>query len=521
MGHHLGEQPRLPPRLQPRRSAARSSSAYLYYPPLVYWVTDVFYAALGSEAMWVAVLSNVVWLAILVFATYGIGRTAVERSRRLAVRRLRRHGADDRQLVEGVHARRAADRGRRAGAVPPRSAPTASRTAGTHCSSESPAAAGCSSSGRSRSCSRFPSAARCRDRARRSSPATSFRPAAQPRRRGGAHVRHRGHVVRPQLRATSSAASRYYSGPEGVDARESAGREPRVRALVPLEPAQHAALPACRSSSCSSGSCSASASASSRRATSTRILMVVGTYVTFTLLRHKDPRYTLPMLPALAVVATSWLEYVAARARAWIADRLRRLRRGRVPRDQLRDVAAAEERRPSTSRRRASARATSPSSASTATSSGRPPTRTGIRPIRSRRCRALPRSQRSLRLSRAATRSGSTCTGSTTTRLRYDVARGRRPTRALPASSVARRTATPPGFITARDAGTCPTAERSRSTNELSHDLRGTCSSPARHAWRRGTVTRPSRGRDQDLVPLGGSARRHARGDRSATGATT
>src|SRR5262249_14136532 len=48
-------------------------TSYLYYPPLVYWVTDAFYAVFGSEAMWVAVLSNVVWLGIAVFATYGIG----------------------------------------------------------------------------------------------------------------------------------------------------------------------------------------------------------------------------------------------------------------------------------------------------------------------------------------------------------------------------------------------------------------------------------------------------------------
>jgi 4-amino-4-deoxy-L-arabinose transferase-like glycosyltransferase len=47
---------------------------YQYYPPFTYWVTDLFYAGLGTEAIWVAVLSNVVWLAVLVFATYGIGR---------------------------------------------------------------------------------------------------------------------------------------------------------------------------------------------------------------------------------------------------------------------------------------------------------------------------------------------------------------------------------------------------------------------------------------------------------------
>jgi hypothetical protein len=48
------------------------------------------------------------------------------------------------------------------------------------------------------------------------------------------------------------------------------------------------------------------------------ILMVVGTYVMFTVLRHKDPRYTLPMLPGLAVIATSWIQYVSSRVRNWI-----------------------------------------------------------------------------------------------------------------------------------------------------------------------------------------------------------
>jgi len=47
---------------------------YQYYPPFTYWVTDLFYASLRTEAIWVAVLSNVVWLAVLVFATYGVGK---------------------------------------------------------------------------------------------------------------------------------------------------------------------------------------------------------------------------------------------------------------------------------------------------------------------------------------------------------------------------------------------------------------------------------------------------------------
>ncbi len=46
-----------------------------FYPPFAYWVTDAFYGAIGSEAIWVAVLSNVVFIAILLFATYGIGTT--------------------------------------------------------------------------------------------------------------------------------------------------------------------------------------------------------------------------------------------------------------------------------------------------------------------------------------------------------------------------------------------------------------------------------------------------------------
>lgn len=48
--------------------------AYYTYPPLVYWVTDTFYAVLGNSAIWVAVLSQAVFLAVLAFSTYGIGK---------------------------------------------------------------------------------------------------------------------------------------------------------------------------------------------------------------------------------------------------------------------------------------------------------------------------------------------------------------------------------------------------------------------------------------------------------------
>jgi 4-amino-4-deoxy-L-arabinose transferase-like glycosyltransferase len=53
----------------------RFIETYVYYPPFVYWTTDAFYAVFGNEAMWVAVLSNAVFIAVLTFATYGIGTT--------------------------------------------------------------------------------------------------------------------------------------------------------------------------------------------------------------------------------------------------------------------------------------------------------------------------------------------------------------------------------------------------------------------------------------------------------------
>lgn len=41
------------------------------------------------------------------------------------------------------------------------------------------------------------------------------------------------------------------------------------------------------------------------------ILMVVGTYLMFSLLPNKAPRFTEPMIPALAVIASGWLHYVS------------------------------------------------------------------------------------------------------------------------------------------------------------------------------------------------------------------
>jgi len=57
----------------------RFLTTYVYYPPFVYWVTDAFYLVLGT-AQWVAVLSQAAFLAVLVYSTYGIGRLLWNRS---------------------------------------------------------------------------------------------------------------------------------------------------------------------------------------------------------------------------------------------------------------------------------------------------------------------------------------------------------------------------------------------------------------------------------------------------------
>lgn len=47
---------------------------YFYYPPFAYWVADSFYLALGRTDQWVAILSQSVFLATLIGSTYAIGR---------------------------------------------------------------------------------------------------------------------------------------------------------------------------------------------------------------------------------------------------------------------------------------------------------------------------------------------------------------------------------------------------------------------------------------------------------------
>lgn len=51
---------------------------YVYYPPFVYWITSVFYLFFGKGED-IAVLSNIVFFAVLIFSTYGIGKQLWDR----------------------------------------------------------------------------------------------------------------------------------------------------------------------------------------------------------------------------------------------------------------------------------------------------------------------------------------------------------------------------------------------------------------------------------------------------------
>jgi 4-amino-4-deoxy-L-arabinose transferase-like glycosyltransferase len=314
MGHHLanslvylhgfslGELPRF-------------FDAYLFYPPLVYWVADIFYAVLGNESIWVAVLSNVVWLGILVFATYGIGR------------RLWNARVGWLSVVFVL------------------AAPMIVSTSKDYMLDLPLTAVGALSlylliradgfSNRRHSLL-FGVCCGCGLLVKWTFPLVMALPVLHATATALSQVRLRRNF-RPLLNLAGAAAlafavagtwyvhnfrqvvgaSLYYSGPEGV----AQGNPPVATLgsalwylwnllnvqlyLIPLLFALVGIVYCFR-----------------HRALASRnvypLLMVAGTYLMFTLLRHKDPRYTLPMLPALAVVAASWLEYVAAKARAWI-----------------------------------------------------------------------------------------------------------------------------------------------------------------------------------------------------------
>jgi 4-amino-4-deoxy-L-arabinose transferase-like glycosyltransferase len=287
-----------------------------YYPPFVYWVTDGFYAALGNEAIWVAILSNVVWIGLLVFSTYGVGK------------RLWNARVGWLSAVFVVSAPLIIDAGKDYMLDLPLTSMAAlalylfiradgfasrghSLMLGTTC--------GCGLLVKWS----FPLVvalpvvhatamalhdARAHWRFERllnlaAAGIVTFAIA-------GAWYLHNGLSVLGSLNV--------YDGPEGARLGNPhvASVQSALWYLWNLVDAQLYLVPFLLVVVGMTFCCGNREHA---RRNLWPILMTVGTYVAFSLLRHKDVRYTLPMLPALAVLATSWVEYLPARARALTA----------------------------------------------------------------------------------------------------------------------------------------------------------------------------------------------------------
>jgi 4-amino-4-deoxy-L-arabinose transferase-like glycosyltransferase len=287
-----------------------------YYPPFVYWVTDVFYALLGNQAIWVAILSNVVWIGLLVFSTYGVGK------------RLWNSRVGWLSAVFVVSAPLIVDAGKDYMLDLPLTSIAALALyllirADGFASRRHSLLLGATCG--------------CGLLVKWSFPLVVALPVvhataialhdARARRRfgrllnlaaafivtfaiAGAWYLHNGLSVLGSLKA--------YNGPEG--ARLGNPHVASVQSalwylwdllnhelyLVPFVLVVVGVAFTLRKRDLA-------------RRNLWPILMAVGTYIAFSLLRHKDVRYALPMLPALAVIATSWIEYLPARARALTA----------------------------------------------------------------------------------------------------------------------------------------------------------------------------------------------------------
>ena len=295
---------------------ARFFTADQYYPPFVYWVTDVFYAVLGNESIWVAVLSNVVWIGILVFATYGVGK------------RLWNTRVAWLSVVFVVSAPMIVDAGKDYMLDLPLTSIAALALyllvrADSFSSRRYSLLLGATCG--------------CGLLVKWTLPLV----VALPVLHAAAVALHDARVTRRFDRLINLAGAgivtfaiagawyvhnlvavvsslTVYDGPEGA-----LRGNPRVASvqsalwyLWDLLNTELYLIPFLLVV-VGIGFCF-------RRHESARrnlwpILMAAGVYLTFSLLRHKDARYTLPMLPALAVIATSWLEYLPARARALTA----------------------------------------------------------------------------------------------------------------------------------------------------------------------------------------------------------
>jgi 4-amino-4-deoxy-L-arabinose transferase-like glycosyltransferase len=284
-----------------------------YYPPFVYWVTDVFYAVLGNEAVWVAILSNVVWIGILVFATYGVGK------------RLWSSRVGWLSAVFVVSSPLIVDAGKdymldlpvtSVAALALYLLVRADGFASRRYSLMLGATCGCGLLVKWT----FPLVValpvvhataialhdmrvkRRLDRLLNLAAAgiVTFLIA-------GAWYVHNGLSVLGSLKA--------YNGPEGARLRNPhvASVQSALWYLWNLLDWQLYLVPFLL---VVVGIAFTFRKHELARRNLWPILMAVGTYVAFSLLRHKDVRYTLPMVPPLAVIATSWTEYLPARARA-------------------------------------------------------------------------------------------------------------------------------------------------------------------------------------------------------------
>jgi 4-amino-4-deoxy-L-arabinose transferase-like glycosyltransferase len=290
-----------------------------YYPPFVYWVTDGFYAVLGNEAIWVAILSNVVWIGLLVFSTYGVGKLLWNRrvgclsAVFVVASPLIVDAGKDYMLdlpVTSIAALALYLLVRGDGFASRRYSLLLGATCGcgllvkwtfplvvalpvVHATAVALHNA--------RVSRRF-------DRLTNLGAAGIVTFAI-----AGAWYAHNGLSVLGSLKA--------YNGPEG--ARLGNPQVASIQsALWYLWNLLNWDLYLIPFLFVVAGIAFSFWKHELARRNLWPILMAVGTYVAFSLLRHKDVRYTLPMLPALAVIATSWLEYLPARARALTASAL-------------------------------------------------------------------------------------------------------------------------------------------------------------------------------------------------------